>query len=162
MPGHCSQSEPVRPYKIPESVLVVIHTIELELLLIKRADAGDFWQSVTGSKDTAAESLVETAVREVAEETGIDCGPGTPLEGGLRAWGVTNEYDIYPQWRHRYDPVVNRNTEHLFGLFVTQGLEDPSRNVAYLLQGGLGLPYDTDAELAAALDFVSGKEQRRP
>lgn len=29
-------------------------------------------------------------------------------------------------------------------------------------QGGLGLPYDTDAELAAALDFVSGKEQRRP
>ena len=123
MPGHCSQSEPVRPYKIPESVLVVIHTIELELLLIKRADAGDFWQSVTGSKDTAAESLVETAVREVAEETGIDCGPGTPLEGGLRAWGVTNEYDIYPQWRHRYDPVVNRNTEHLFGLCVPRNVK---------------------------------------
>jgi putative endopeptidase len=40
------------------------------------------------------------------------------------------------------DPVnaTNLNTERLFGLFVTQGLEDPSHNVAYLLQGGLGMP----------------------
>jgi putative endopeptidase len=40
------------------------------------------------------------------------------------------------------DPVnaTNFNTENLFGLFVTQGLEDPSRNIAYLLQGGLGMP----------------------
>ena len=37
-------------YKIPESVLVVIHTTEAEVLLIRRADAGT-WQSVTGSKD---------------------------------------------------------------------------------------------------------------
>ncbi len=40
------------------------------------------------------------------------------------------------------DPVnaTNWNTENLFGLFVTQGLEDPSHNVPYLLQGGLGMP----------------------
>ena len=40
------------------------------------------------------------------------------------------------------DPVNNTNfhTDHLFGLFVTQALEDPSRNVAYLLQGGLAMP----------------------
>ena len=62
-------------YKIPESVLVVIYTPALDVLLIKRADAPDFWQSVTGSKDTMDETFEQTAVREVQEETGIDCGP---------------------------------------------------------------------------------------
>src|SRR5262249_35129741 len=40
------------------------------------------------------------------------------------------------------DPVnaTNFHTDHLFGLFVTQALEDPSRNIAYLLQGGLAMP----------------------
>ena len=58
-------------YKIPESVLVVIHTAEMEVLLIERADRPGFWQSVTGSKDEENELLLETAVREVAEETGL-------------------------------------------------------------------------------------------
>jgi putative endopeptidase len=46
------------------------------------------------------------------------------------------------QLRADVDPInaTNFHTEHLFGLFVTQGLEDPSHNVAYLLQGGLGMP----------------------
>ena len=60
-----------RPYKIPESVLVVIHTAEREVLLIERADRAGFWQSVTGSKDTPEEALSVTARREVQEETGI-------------------------------------------------------------------------------------------
>jgi dATP pyrophosphohydrolase len=107
-----------RPFKIPESVLVVIHTPELGVLLINRADAPDFWQSVTGSKDSAEESLDETAVREVFEETGIDCRPGTPLHPGLADWGLENVYDIYPRWLHRYAPGVTRNTEHVFGLRV--------------------------------------------
>jgi dATP pyrophosphohydrolase len=107
-----------RPFKIPESVLVVIHTPELDVLLINRADAPDFWQSVTGSKDSAEESLDETAVREVFEETGIDCRPGTPLHPGLADWGLENVYDIYPRWLHRYAPGVTRNTEHVFGLRV--------------------------------------------
>lgn len=110
-----------RPYKIPESVLVVIHTPELQVLLINRADAGEFWQSVTGSKDELGEPLVQTAVREVFEETGIDCRPGTPLFAGLRDWGLQNVYDIYPRWRHRYAPGVTRNTEHVFGLCVPAG-----------------------------------------
>jgi putative endopeptidase len=40
------------------------------------------------------------------------------------------------------DPInaTNFHTQHLFGLFVTQGLEDPSHTIAYLLQGGLGMP----------------------
>jgi dihydroneopterin triphosphate diphosphatase len=110
-----------RPFKIPESVLVVIHTPDLEVLLINRADAPNYWQSVTGSKDTAAEPLVQTAIREVFEETGIACGPGTPLGGGLRDWGLQNVYDIYPRWLHRYEPGITRNTEHVFGLSVPQG-----------------------------------------
>ncbi|MEG3151101.1 M13 family metallopeptidase N-terminal domain-containing protein [Sphingomonas sp. ZT3P38] len=40
------------------------------------------------------------------------------------------------------DPLnaTNYHTEHLFGLFVTQALDDPARTVPYLLQGGIGLP----------------------
>jgi dATP pyrophosphohydrolase len=110
-----------RPFKIPESVLVVIHTPVLDVLLINRVDAPDFWQSVTGSKDEMAEELAQTAIREVAEETGIDCRHGTPLHAGLRDWDLENVYDIYPRWRHRYAPDVSRNTEHVFGLRVPAG-----------------------------------------
>ncbi len=114
-------STPPRPPKIPESVLVVIHTPALEVLLIERADAPGFWQSVTGSKDRPDESLVETCVREVAEETGIAVGaPGLP-PAALRDWGLSNVYEIYPRWRHRYAPGVSHNTEHVFGLCVPAG-----------------------------------------
>jgi len=104
------------PYKIPQSVLVVIHTADLQVLLIRRADAAEeFWQSVTGSKDSLDEDLAVTAAREVREETGIDAAaPGC----SLRDWGLENVYAIYPQWRHRYAPGVFLNTEHVFGLLV--------------------------------------------
>ena len=107
-----------RPFKIPQSVLVVIHTPALEVLLIKRADADNFWQSVTGSKDSLDESFEETAWREVMEETGIDCSPGSKLADQLQDWDLENIYEIYPRWRHRYAPGVRHNTEHLFGLQV--------------------------------------------
>ena len=102
-------------------MLVVIHTPALDVLLIDRADAPDFWQSVTGSKDDVDDTFEQTAVREVAEETGIACAPGMPLNAGLRDWNLENIYDIYPQWRHRYAPGVTRNTEHVFGLRVPDG-----------------------------------------
>src|SRR5215469_3882477 len=40
------------------------------------------------------------------------------------------------------DPLNNTNFEtgNLFGVFVSQGLEDPSKSYPYLLEGGLGLP----------------------
>lgn len=120
-------------FKFPESVLVVIHTPGLEVLLIRRADAGT-WQSVTGSKDTPGESYAATAVREVAEETGIRCGPGTALHGQLRDWHLENVYDIYPRWLHRYPPGVTRNTEHVFGLQVPAGtpvLLSPQEHTAH-------------------------------
>lgn len=105
-------------YKIPQSVLVVIHTPALEVLLIRRADAEDYWQSVTGAKDYPDEDFAETAVREVLEETGIDARAPAHV---LRDWGLENVYEIYPHWRHRYAPGVTRNTEHLFGLCVPAG-----------------------------------------
>ena len=101
----------MKAFKIPESVLVVIHTPALEVLLIERADYPGFWQSVTGSRDSLAEALAHTALREVQEETGIVATPSQ-----LRDWAVSNIYDIYPAWRHRYAPGVTRNTEHVFGL----------------------------------------------
>jgi dATP pyrophosphohydrolase len=108
-------------FKIPQSVLVVIYNPALEVLLIKRADVDDFWQSVTGSKDELQETFEQTARREVFEETGIDCRPGSPLAGHLQDWRLENIYEIYPSWRHRYALDVLHNTEHLFGLQVPQG-----------------------------------------
>lgn len=110
-------------YKIPESVLVVIYTEDLEVLLIERADRPGFWQSVTGSKDAADEPLEQTAIREVAEETGIrivdrPLAANEVAAGCLCDWHLANVYDIYPVWRHRYAPGITRNTEHVFGLRV--------------------------------------------
>jgi dihydroneopterin triphosphate diphosphatase len=105
-----------RPFKIPQSVLVVIHTPSLQVLLINRADAPNYWQSVTGAKDFEDEPLDATARREVMEETDIDCAVGR-----LEDWNLENIYDIYPRWLHRYAPGVTRNAEHVFGLCVPEG-----------------------------------------
>jgi dATP pyrophosphohydrolase len=100
------------PYKIPISVLVLIHTPALEVLLLERADRPGFWQSVTGSQHEG-ETLAETAVRETREETGLDASRFT-----LTDWGKQNRYEIYRRWRSRYAPGVTHNTEHVFGLTV--------------------------------------------
>ena len=105
-------------FKIPESVLVVIHTADRQVLLIERADHPGYWQSVTGSKDADDEPLVVTAQREVLEETGIAIGSPTVPLANLRDWQLSNVYEIYPVWRGRYAPGVTHNTEHVFGLRV--------------------------------------------
>lgn len=97
-------------YKQPVSVLVVIYTSTLDVLLMERADHPNYWQSVTGSVE-AGETLLQTAIREVSEETGIDASAHQ-----LSDWHTQNEYEIYPQWRHRYAPGITHNTEHVFGL----------------------------------------------
>ena len=103
-------------FKIPESVLVVIHTSQLDVLLIERADSPGFWQSVTGSKDALNEAILDTAMREVLEETGIAAKANEFVD-----WSVSNIYEIYPAWRSRYAPGVTRNTEHVFSLCVPAG-----------------------------------------
>jgi len=104
--------------KIPESVLVVIHTPALEVLLLERADHPGFWQSVTGSKDALDEPLAETCRREVFEETGIDCAAFD-----LTDWQWSQRYEIFAHWRHRYPPGVTHNTEYVFGLQVPERIE---------------------------------------
>ncbi|MCX8565768.1 MAG: dihydroneopterin triphosphate pyrophosphatase [Glomeribacter sp. 1016415] len=122
-------------YKLPESALVVIHTAELEVLLIERADHPGFWQSVTGSKDDPSEALEETARREVQEETGIVIGSAQVPRAALSDWDWQVAYEIYPIWRHRYALGVTRNTEHWFGLLVPREIEitlAPREHTAYI------------------------------
>lgn len=117
--AHPSATPAAAAFKIPESVLVVVHTPALDVLLLRRADApGEFWQSVTGSKAGIDEPLAQTARREVLEETGIDA---TDPACTLHDWSIENVYEIYPRWRHRYAPGVTHNREHVFGLCVPAG-----------------------------------------
>ncbi len=124
-----------KPYKIPQSVLVVIYTPARDVLLLRRADSQEeFWQSVTGSKDAADEAWAVTAAREVWEETGIDCRPSAPLAAHLQDWHLENVYAIYPRWAHRYAPGVTHNTERVFGLQVPAGTPvtlSPKEHTAY-------------------------------
>ncbi len=103
------------PHKIPISTLVLVATRDLDVLLIERADASGYWQSVTGSQEPG-ETLPQTACRELFEETGIDAA----AYGGLKDWNLSNVYEIYPRWRHRYAPGTTHNTEHVFALEVPE------------------------------------------
>jgi dATP pyrophosphohydrolase len=104
--------------KIPISTLVVVYTRDLDVLLMERADAPGYWQSVTGSQEPG-ETLAETAIRELREETGIDAA----RFGGVTDWKIVNDYEIFPRWRHRYAPGTTRNTEHVFGLLVPEPVD---------------------------------------
>jgi dihydroneopterin triphosphate diphosphatase len=116
-------------FKLPVSVLVVIHTTTLEVLLLERALRPGYWQSVTGSLDWPQEPPAAAAAREVLEETGIDAASGR-----LSAWNVANTFEIYPQWRHRFAPGVTHNTEHVFGLALPRRLAvtiAPAEHIAF-------------------------------
>ena len=104
-------------YKQPVSVLVVIYTASGDVLLIERADHPGYWQSVTGSREPG-ETLAETALREVREETGLDA-----RQYPLSDWQSQNVYEIYPHWRYRYPPDITHNTEHVFGLRLPQPVD---------------------------------------
>jgi len=99
-------------YKRPISVLVVIHTPELHVLLLERTSHAGYWQSVTGSQEDG-ESLIETAAREVKEETGISASPCS-----IKDWKQINTFEIFAEWRYRYAPGVIDNTEHVYSLEV--------------------------------------------
>lgn len=118
--------------KIPISVLVVIYDTSGAVLLIERADRQAFWQSVTGSLDHLHEPLKTAAEREVFEETGIQVALLNPT--ALQDMHHQVEYEIYPQWRHRYAAGVTRNTEHWFALLVPQASKitlAPDEHIAY-------------------------------
>jgi dATP pyrophosphohydrolase len=113
-------------FKIPESVLVVVYTAQLDVLLLERAAQPGLWQSVTGSREMDDADLSATARRELLEETGLSVGT-------LTDWRLTNRYEIWPQWRARYAPDVKHNTEHVFGFRVdspTVATLDPAEHIA--------------------------------
>ncbi|MEP6657514.1 MAG: dihydroneopterin triphosphate diphosphatase [Betaproteobacteria bacterium] len=108
-----SNAEALPGSKLPVSTLVLTYTPDLRVLLMERADFPDHWQSVTGSQEPG-ETLLQTATRELHEETGIVAS----RHGGIEDWGISNVYEIFAQWRHRYAPGTTHNTEHVFGLAV--------------------------------------------
>jgi dihydroneopterin triphosphate diphosphatase len=116
-------------YKIPRSVLVVIHTPDLQVLMMERTGWKDFWQSVTGSVASEAEPLRDTAIREVREETGLDA---TRYE--LRDWEIENRFEIFKRNRSRYAPGVTHNLERVFSIAVPQPLAvtlDPAEHSSF-------------------------------
>lgn len=115
-------------FKIPESVLVVVHTPDKRILLLERAGKGGMWQSVTGSREPEDDDLAATARRELLEETGL-------RHGTLADWRLKSRYEIWPQWRARYAPDVTHNVEHVFGYLVPEVVEvtlDPAEHIAQL------------------------------
>lgn len=124
-----SMKEPSVPFKIPRSVLVVIHTPDLQVLMMERAAWPGFWQSVTGSIDRDDEPLRDAAIREVREETGLDA-----QRHGLRDWGMENRFEIFAKHLHRYAPGVTHNLEHVFSLELPSPLPvtlDPREHSRY-------------------------------
>lgn len=116
-------------FKTPISVLVLIHTTDLKVLLIERADNVGFWQSVTGSVEPEDLTLRDTAIREVMEETGLYA-----LQYKLEDWQFAQTYEIYEHWRYRYAPGVTQNIEHVFGLELPNMVDvklAPNEHVAY-------------------------------
>ncbi|MDG4549239.1 MAG: dihydroneopterin triphosphate diphosphatase [Candidatus Contendobacter sp.] len=95
-------------WKRPESVLVVVYTAAGEVLVLRRRQPPDFWQSVTGSLRWDEADPLDAARRELREETGL--GDEVEIGGG----GVVNRFPILPPWRHRYAPNVAENVEHVF------------------------------------------------
>ena len=115
-------------YKTPISALVLIHTTDLQVLIMERADKVGFWQSVTGSIE-AGETPYDAAIREVREETGLDAH-----QYAFTDWQSSNIYEIYPHWLHRYAPGITQNTEHLFGLELPKPMPiqmEPNEHIRY-------------------------------
>lgn len=98
-------------YRRAESVLVVVYTSTQQVLLLERSQPSGYWQSVTGSLELG-ETAADCARRELFEETGIDAIPVDT--------GIINRFKIMPEWRNRYAPEVEDNTEYVFRVQLEQ------------------------------------------
>ncbi|SMB82209.1 dihydroneopterin triphosphate pyrophosphatase [Pasteurella testudinis DSM 23072] len=106
----------MQQFKRPESVLVVIYAAETQrVLMLQRNDDAAFWQSVSGSLEQG-ETALQAAAREVAEETGLSAV-------GLVDCQIAVDFEIFPQFRHRYARDVTHCHEHWFLLPLAQECE---------------------------------------
>lgn len=102
-------------FKRPESVLVIIVAeTSGRVLMLRRKDDPDFWQSVTGSLEPN-EKPYETACREIKEETGFDV-----KQNGLQDLSHSIIFEIFPHFRHRYAPNVTHCKEHWFKMVLDE------------------------------------------
>ncbi|MDM7859951.1 dihydroneopterin triphosphate diphosphatase [Alteromonas sp. ASW11-36] len=101
-------------FKRPESALVVIYDNQCRVLLLRRDDDAQFWQSVTGTVE-AGEAPIQTAYREVWEEVGIKLDP---VNMPIQDCHTVNQFEIRKRWQHRYPPGVTVNTEYVFSVCV--------------------------------------------
>jgi putative endopeptidase len=99
------------------------------------------------------------------DETGIEKRGLAPLKSQFDQIDAIKTRDnlasvLGSQQRADTDPInaTNFHTENLFGLFVTQGLEDPDHTMAYLLQGGIAMP-SRDYYLSQDKDMVTARTQ---
>lgn len=93
---------------------MVLYDQHHRILVLQREDDPQFWQSVTGTVE-AGETPIQTAFREVREETGYQPEAGL---GELKDCHRTNQFTIRPRWQHRYPPGVTTNTEYVFAAQV--------------------------------------------
>lgn len=104
---------------------MIVYTADQQCLMLQRKHPAGFWQSVTGGLE-ADESAEDCARRELLEETGIDAQPVNS--------GLVNHFEIWPQWRRRYDPQHGTNTEYVFSLCLPEKvtpLLNPQEHVSY-------------------------------
>ena len=114
-------------YKRPESILVVVYTASAQVLLLRRRQPANFWQSVTGALEWG-EDTRQAAARELKEETGLS-------SEGLEDCHQVHTFEIYPRWRHLYAPGTIKNREFVFRLCVSGPVcpvLDHSEHDAYL------------------------------
>ena len=119
--------------------------------MLERKDHPGFWQSVTGSLDALDEPLIEAAARGLFEETSIDISMLPP--NTLHSMNQQIQYEIYPQWRHRYAEGVSVNTEHWFKILLPNRVPvtlAPGEHIAHQWQS---------IERAASLCFSPSNQQ---
>ncbi|MEG9487989.1 dihydroneopterin triphosphate diphosphatase [Mannheimia indoligenes] len=116
-------------YKNPNSVLVIIYAKNTHrVLMLKRKDDPDFWQSITGSINVG-EQPFEAAYREVIEETGLQISAEKqPLVDCKKQI----EFEIFPHFRYKYAPNITHCVEHWF-LLPLESEQEPilSEHLAY-------------------------------
>jgi len=98
-------------YKRPESILLIVYSCESQVLMLRRKEPNDFWQSVTGSLEWD-EKPHTTVRRELQEETGLT------TYDSIVDCKQSNIFDIYDMWRNKYAPGTTQNQEHVFRLYV--------------------------------------------